>query len=84
MIFDFKDYRLYGELKPKSRFSRIETTQWPMSVIVPCKCSHCDAKAEYYGVVDEEEEQVVLCFDHMIKELDLKPNADDLIKKLRK
>ena len=84
MIFDFKDYHLYGEIKPKSRYSRIETIQWPMSVIVPCKCVHCEAKAEYYGVVEEEEEQVVLCFDHMIKELELKPDAEELIVKLRK
>ena len=84
MIFDFKDYRLYGEIKKDSRYSKIESIPFPLSALIPCTCENCNKKAEYHGIVAETGERVLMCFDDMLKELDLSPNADELIKAMRR
>ena len=83
MIIDFKNPRIYGDLKKDSRYSTITSIPWPLEMLIPGKCKLCSEKAEYQGEVRDTKELVQLCFDDMLKELDLKPNADELIKTLR-
>ena len=79
MIVDMRSTSVYGVIKADSKYESIKDIPYYIPTLAGLKCEKCGCVAEYTGKLKDTGKLISLCFEDMLKELDIKPEAERLI-----
>lgn len=83
MMFNLKNPAIFGEIKEDSRYERIEEVPFFLAILCKNSCAVCGNHAEYLGKLKNSDDIEYLCFEDMLKELNIKPKSEGFIEYLR-